>query len=163
MVSGVLLTVIASLGPARRAGGAGTGRTARLPCRGRPARGAHRPRRRRAAWPVPRPSCSAPAAQRGPGHRGRFRRLSSVLTSRAYVPGLVRAGKLLPAASPPAWQRPTPPAAPPAPGATATALLIGVLLVATVLAGQQVARTTLLVQLERPPPWTSPSRRRRAS
>ncbi|WP_249494229.1 FtsX-like permease family protein [Kocuria rhizophila] len=155
LVTGVLLTVIASLGPARRA-------------RGASALDGLRGSRAADGLPVVRIVLGAVVLVAGAaalvfgalqhsaglgivGGLAAF--LGVVLTSRAYVPGLVKgAGKLLPGGIPSRLAAANAARYPTRTSTTATALLIGVLLVATVLTGQQVARTTLLDQLDRDRP-----------
>ncbi|KUP27169.1 FtsX-like permease family protein [Kocuria rhizophila] len=155
LVTGVLLTVIASLGPARRA-------------RGASALDGLRGSRAADGLPVVRIVLGAVVLVAGAAalvfgalqHNaglgivgGLAAFLGVVLTSRAYVPGLVKgAGKLLPGGIPSRLAAANAARYPTRTSTTATALLIGVLLVATVLTGQQVARTTLLDQLDRDRP-----------
>ncbi|RLY93752.1 ABC transporter permease [Kocuria tytonicola] len=150
-VTGVLLTVIASLGPARRA-------------RGASALDGLRGSRAADGMPVVRVVLGAlvlvagatalvlGATQHSAGFGiagGLASFLGVVLTSRAYIPGLVRgAGKLLPGGIPSRLAAANAARYPTRTSTTATALLIGVLLVSTVLTGQHVARTTLLDQLD---------------
>ena len=76
-----------------------------------------------------------------------------VLTSRAYIPGMVRgAGRLLPGGIPSRLAAANAARYPTRTSTTATALLIGVLLVSTVLTGQHVARVNLLNELDRQSP-----------
>ena len=116
-VTGVLLTVVASLGPARRA-------------RGASALDGLRGSRAADGLPVVRIVFGAlvlvagvgalvfGASQHSPGlgiAGGLAAFLGVVLTSRAYIPGMVRGrAGCCPAGSPPAWPRRTPRATPPA-------------------------------------------------
>ncbi|WP_016998195.1 ABC transporter permease, partial [Kocuria atrinae] len=78
--------------------------------------------------------------------------LGVVMTSRLYLPPLVQGwGASFPVASPRVW-RPSRARYPARTATTATALLIGVLLVATVLTGQHVARVNLLNELDQNQP-----------
>ncbi|KMK72789.1 hypothetical protein ACJ65_09740, partial [Kocuria rhizophila] len=154
-VTGVLLTVIASLGPARRA-------------RGASALDGLRGSRAADGLPVVRIVLGAlvlvagvgalvfGASQHSPGlgiAGGLAAFLGVVLTSRAYIPGLVRAaGRLLPGGIPSRLAAANAARYPTRTSTTATALLIGVLLVSTVLTGQHVARVNLLNELDRQSP-----------
>ena len=151
-VTGVLLTVIASLGPARRA-------------RGASALDGLRGSRAADGMPVVRIVLGAlvlvagvgalvfGASQHSPGlgiAGGLAAFLGVVLTSRAYIPGLVRAaGRLLPGGIPSRLAAANAARYPTRTSTTATALLIGVLLVSTVLTGQHVVRVNLLNELDR--------------
>ena len=154
-VTGVLLTVIASLGPARRA-------------RGASALDGLRGSRAADGLPVVRIVLGAlvlvagvgalvfGASQHSPGlgiAGGLAAFLGVVLTSRAYIPGMVRAaGRLLPGGIPSRLAAANAARYPTRTSTTATALLIGVLLVSTVLTGQHVARVNLLNELDRQSP-----------
>ncbi|MDT0120080.1 MULTISPECIES: hypothetical protein [Kocuria] len=79
--------------------------------------------------------------------------LGVVMTSRAYVPALVRgAGSVLPGGIASRLAATNAARYPVRTSTSAPALLIGVLLVATVLTGQHVARVNLLDQLDRERP-----------
>lgn len=96
----------------------------------------------------------APTHNPGPGIAGGLASfLGVVMTSRAYVPALVRgAGSVLPGGIASRLAATNAARYPGCTSTTATALLIGVLLVATVLTGQHVARVNLLDQLDRERP-----------
>ena len=153
--TGIVLTMIASLGPARRAHGAS-------PLDG--LRGS------RAADGVPRvrvvlgalilvaggATLVFGALEREPllgiaGGLASF--LGVVMTSRLYLPPLVQGlGRVLPGGQPSRLAAVNAARYPARTATTATALLIGVLLVATVLTGQHVARVNLLNELDRSKP-----------
>ncbi|MDO4918965.1 FtsX-like permease family protein [Kocuria sp.] len=155
LVGGILLTVLASLGPARRA-------------RGASALDGLRGSRAADGLPVVRTVLGALVLLAGAGvlvyaavkHSaglgivgGLASFLGVVLTSRAYIPALVRgAGRLLPGGVPSRLAAANAARYPARTSTTATALLIGVLLVATVLTGQQVARVNLLDELDQRDP-----------
>ncbi|MBD2765764.1 FtsX-like permease family protein [Kocuria sp. cx-455] len=150
-LTGIVLTMVASLGPARRAHGAS-------PLDG--LRGS------RAADGVPRVrivlgalilvagagTLVFGASERNPilgivGGLASF--LGVVMTSRLYLPPLVQGlGRLLPGGQPSRLAAVNAARYPARTATTATALLIGVLLVATVLTGQHVARVNLLNELD---------------
>ncbi|WP_431813921.1 FtsX-like permease family protein [Kocuria sp. cx-455] len=150
-LTGIVLTMVASLGPARRAHGAS-------PLDG--LRGS------RAADGVPRVrivlgalilvagagTLVLGASERNPilgiiGGLASF--LGVVMTSRLYLPPLVQGlGRLLPGGQPSRLAAVNAARYPARTATTATALLIGVLLVATVLTGQHVARVNLLNELD---------------
>lgn len=153
--TGIVLTMIASLGPARRAHGAS-------PLDG--LRGS------RAADGVPRvrvilgalilvagvATLVFGAMEREPllgiaGGLASF--LGVVMTSRLYLPPLVQGlGRILPGGQPSRLAAVNAARYPARTATTATALLIGVLLVATVLTGQHVARVNLLNELDQNQP-----------
>ena len=155
LVGGILLTVLASLGPARRA-------------RGASALDGLRGSRAADGLPLVRTVLGALVLLAGAGtlvyaaaeHSaglgivgGLASFLGVVLTSRAYIPALVRgAGRLLPGGIPSRLAAANAERYPARTSTTATALLIGVLLVATVLTGQQVARVNLLDELDQQSP-----------
>ncbi|WP_144832368.1 FtsX-like permease family protein [Kocuria rhizophila] len=155
LVGGILLTVLASLGPARRA-------------RGASALDGLRGSRAADGLPVVRTVLGALILLVGAGtlvyaateHSaglgiagGLASFLGVILTSRAYIPALVRgAGRLLPGGVPSRLAAANAARYPTRTSTTATALLIGVLLVATVLTGQQVARVNLLDELDQQSP-----------
>lgn len=155
LVTGILLTVIASLGPARRARGA----SALDGLRGSRAAG---------GLPVVCTVFGAGvliagaaalvfgATQHSAGWGiagGLAAFLGAVLTSRAYIPALVRgAGTALPGGIPSGLAAANAARYPTRTSTTATALLIGVLLVSTVLTGEHVARVNLLEQLDQERP-----------
>lgn len=155
LVTGILLTVIASLGPARRA-------------RGASALDGLRGSRAADGLPVVRTVFGAVvlvagaaalvfgATQHSAGWGiagGLAAFLGVVLTSRAYIPALVRgAGKALPGGIPSRLAAANAARYPTRTSTTATALLIGVLLVSTVLTGEHVARVNLLEQLDQERP-----------
>ncbi|WNB88274.1 FtsX-like permease family protein [Glutamicibacter protophormiae] len=155
LVTGVLLTVVASLGPARRA-------------RGASALDGLRGSRAADGLPVVRTVFGAVvliagaaalvfgATQHSAGWGiagGLAAFLGVVLTSRAYIPSLVRgAGKALPGGIPSRLAAANAARYPTRTSTTATALLIGVLLVSTVLTGEHVARVNLLEQLDQERP-----------
>ena len=154
-LTGIVLTMVASLGPARRAHGA-------APLDG--LRGS------RAADGVPRvrivlgalilvagaATLVFGASERDPilgiiGGLASF--LGVVMTSRLYLPPLVQGvGHLLPGGQPSRLAAVNAARYPARTATTATALLIGVLLVATVLTGQHVARVNLLNELDQSRP-----------
>lgn len=155
LVTGVLLTMFASLGPARRA-------------RGASALDGLRGSRDAGGLPVVRVLFGAFVLLAGVavlvfgalehiaelgivGGLAAF--LGVILTSRAYIPALVRgAGKMLPGGIPSRLAAANATRYPARTSTTATALLIGVLLVSTVLTGQHVARANLLDELDRQRP-----------
>lgn len=155
LAGGILLTVLASLGPARRA-------------RGASALDGLRGSRAADGLPVVRTVLGALILLVGAGtlvyaateHSaglgiagGLASFLGVILTSRAYIPALVRgAGRLLPGGVPSRLAAANAARYPTRTSTTATALLIGVLLVATVLTGQQVARVNLLDELDQQSP-----------
>ncbi len=155
LVTGVLLALVASLGPARRA-------------RGAAALDGLRGSRSADGIPMLRVISGAVILVAGAGtlvfgaltHNpglgiagGLASFLGVVMTSRAYVPALVRgAGSVLPGGIASKLAATNAARYPGRTSTTATALLIGVLLVATVLTGQHVARVNLLDQLDRERP-----------
>ena len=155
LLTGVLLTVLASLGPARRA-------------RGASALDGLRGSRAADGLPLVRTVLGAlillvgaatlvfGAVQHSAGMGvlgGLASFLGVVLTSRAYIPAVVRgAGKLLPGGIPSRLAAANAARYPARTSTTATALLIGVLLVSTVLTGQHVARVNMLDELDRQNP-----------
>lgn len=154
-LTGIVLTMIASLGPARRAHGAS-------PLDG--LRGS------RAADGVPRVRVvlGALILVAGAGtlvlgvavHEpllgiagGLASFLGVVMTARLYLPPLVQGvGRILPGGQPSRLAAVNAARYPARTATTATALLIGVLLVATVLTGQHVARANLLSELDQQRP-----------
>lgn len=155
LVTGILLTVIASVGPARRA-------------RGASALDGLRGSRAADGLPMVRTVLGALILLAGVGtlvfaatqHSaglgilgGLASFLGVVMTSRAYIPALVRGvGKILPGGVPSRLAAANASRYPARTSTTATALLIGVLLVSTVLTGQYATRVNLLNELDRQKP-----------
>lgn len=154
-VTGIVLTTVASLGPARRARGAS-------PLDGlrgsRAADGVPRVRVVLGAFILVAGAATLVfgALEREPllgiaGGLASF--LGVVMTSRLYLPPLVQGlGRALPGGQPSRSAAVNAARYPARTATTATALLIGVLLVATVLTGQHVARVNLLNELDRSKP-----------
>lgn len=155
LLTGIVLTTVASLGPARRARGA-------APLDGlRGSRVADRlPRVRIVLGTVILVAGAAALVFGATTHDaawgivgGLASFLGVVMTSRLYLPPLVHAaGRLMPGGQPSRLAAVNAARYPARTATAATALLIGVLLVATVLTGQHVARVNLLNELDQERP-----------